>query len=74
MEATCSSETSVGFQRTVQSYVPADRTPHTHCYENLKSFLIGGNPAEILTSYLPDASPQTYHYNNLLSVAYGLLD
>jgi hypothetical protein len=27
MEATCSSETSVGFQGTIQSYVPADGTP-----------------------------------------------
>jgi hypothetical protein len=26
-EVTCSSETSVGFQQTIQPYVPEDRTP-----------------------------------------------
>jgi hypothetical protein len=37
MEATCSSETSVDFQRTTRRFIPDDTTPHNHCYENLKS-------------------------------------
>jgi hypothetical protein len=35
MEATCSSETSVDFQRTTRRYIPEDITPHNHCCENL---------------------------------------
>jgi hypothetical protein len=30
MEATCSSESSVGFQRTERSYIQEDRTLHNH--------------------------------------------
>jgi hypothetical protein len=38
MEATCSSKTSVGFQRTTTwHYFPEGRNLHNHCYENLKS-------------------------------------
>jgi hypothetical protein len=40
MEATCSSETSVDFQRTTRRYIPEDRTLHNHLYENLKSYLL----------------------------------
>jgi hypothetical protein len=36
-EATCSSETSVGFERAAQRYVSADGDLHNHRYENLKS-------------------------------------
>jgi hypothetical protein len=32
MEATCSSETSVDFQRTTRRYIPEDRTLHTNNY------------------------------------------
>jgi hypothetical protein len=38
-EATCSSETSVDFQRTTQCYIAEDRTLHTHRCENLKSYM-----------------------------------
>jgi hypothetical protein len=36
MEAICSSETSVDFQRTTQRYIPEDITLHNHRCENLK--------------------------------------
>jgi hypothetical protein len=38
MEATCSSETSVDFQRTTGHYIPKDRTLHNPCCEKLKSY------------------------------------
>jgi hypothetical protein len=38
MEVTCSFQTSVGFQRTTQYYIPEDRTLHNHRCENLKSY------------------------------------
>jgi hypothetical protein len=38
MEAICSSETSVGFQRTTWRYIPEDSTLHIHRCENLKSY------------------------------------
>jgi hypothetical protein len=34
MEATCSSETSVDFQRTMRSYIPEGRTLHNDCSKN----------------------------------------
>jgi hypothetical protein len=39
MEAICSSETSVDFQRTTQRYIPEDGTLHNHRCENLKSYI-----------------------------------
>jgi hypothetical protein len=36
MEATCSFETSVGFQQTTRRYIGEDRTLHDRCYENLE--------------------------------------
>jgi hypothetical protein len=39
MEATCSSETSVATQQTIQRYIPEDDTLHNHCCENLKSYV-----------------------------------
>jgi hypothetical protein len=38
MKATCSSETSVDFQRITRRYIPDDRTIHYHRRENLKSY------------------------------------
>jgi hypothetical protein len=38
IEATCSSETSAGFQRT-RRYTPEDRTLYNHRCENLKSYI-----------------------------------
>jgi hypothetical protein len=38
MEAICSSETSVGFQRNTRRYIPEDGTLHNHRCENLKSY------------------------------------
>jgi hypothetical protein len=40
MEATCSSETSVDYQRTTRHYNPEDRSLHNHRCENLKSKII----------------------------------
>jgi hypothetical protein len=37
-KATCSSETSVDFQRTTRRYIPEDSTPHSHRRDNLKSY------------------------------------
>jgi hypothetical protein len=39
IEATCSPETSVDFQRTTRRYIPEDRTLHNHRCENLKSYI-----------------------------------
>jgi hypothetical protein len=39
MEATCSSETSVDFQRTTCRYSPDDRTSYNHRWENLKPYM-----------------------------------
>jgi hypothetical protein len=41
MEAMCSSETSVDFQRAIRRYIPKDRTLHNHRCENLKSYIVG---------------------------------
>jgi hypothetical protein len=38
MDAICSSETSVDFQRTTRRYIPEDGTLHNHRCENLKSY------------------------------------
>jgi hypothetical protein len=38
-ETTCSSETSVDFQRSTERYIPEDRTLHNHLYENLESYI-----------------------------------
>jgi hypothetical protein len=40
MEAICSSETSVGFQRTTRRYIPEDNTLSNHRCESLKSYMI----------------------------------
>jgi hypothetical protein len=39
MEAICSSETSVDFQRIARRYIPEDSTLHNHRCENLKSYM-----------------------------------
>jgi hypothetical protein len=39
MEATCSSETSVNFERSTRRYIPKDRTFHNHLCANLKSYM-----------------------------------
>jgi hypothetical protein len=38
MEAICSSETSVDFQRTTRRYIPEDSNIYNHRCENLKSY------------------------------------
>jgi hypothetical protein len=40
MEATSSTETSVGFQRDVQRYITEDRTLNNYLCECLKSYMI----------------------------------
>jgi hypothetical protein len=40
MEAICSSETSVDFQRTTQLYIPEDSALHNHRFKNLKSYIV----------------------------------
>jgi hypothetical protein len=44
METTCSSETSVDFQRTTLSYVTEDRTLHKHRCGNLRSYISSLRP------------------------------
>jgi hypothetical protein len=39
MEAICSSETSVDFQRATRPYIPEDRILHNHRCENLKCYI-----------------------------------
>jgi hypothetical protein len=39
MEATCSSETSIEFQRTTRRCIPEDRSLQNHRYEIFKSYL-----------------------------------
>jgi hypothetical protein len=39
MDAICSSETSVDFQRTARRYIPDDSTFQDHSCENLKSYI-----------------------------------
>jgi hypothetical protein len=39
MEATCSSETSVDYQRTTRSYIPEDRTLYLHVVSNLINYI-----------------------------------
>jgi hypothetical protein len=39
LEAICSSETSIDFQRTIRLYIPGDRAFHNHSRENPKSLL-----------------------------------
>jgi hypothetical protein len=39
-KATCSSETSVDFQRTTQHYIPEDINFHNYRCENLKSYIV----------------------------------
>jgi hypothetical protein len=40
MEVTCSSATSVDFQRTTRRSISEDRTRHNHSCENLKSCML----------------------------------
>jgi hypothetical protein len=40
MLTTCSSETSVDFQRTTRRYIPEDRTLHNHRCENIRSYTV----------------------------------
>jgi hypothetical protein len=42
MEAVCSSETPVDFQRTTRRYIPEDSTLHIHRCEDLKSYIMFG--------------------------------
>jgi hypothetical protein len=39
-EDTCSSETSVDFQRTTRRYIPEDRIVYNQRSENLKSYIV----------------------------------
>jgi hypothetical protein len=39
-EDTCSSETSVDFERTPRRYIPEDRTVYNQRCENLKSYIL----------------------------------
>jgi hypothetical protein len=42
MEATCCSETSVGFQQIIRRYIPEGRTLHSHRCENARSYITSG--------------------------------
>jgi hypothetical protein len=49
MEATCSSEMLVDFQRTTPNYIPEDRTIHNHQCENLKSYIFTQYFGKVIT-------------------------
>jgi hypothetical protein len=50
IEATCSTKTSVDFQRATLHYNLLDRTLHNHCCESLKSYILSHiNIIELLT-------------------------
>jgi hypothetical protein len=54
MEALCSPETSVDFQRTTRRYIPEDSTLHNHRCENLTSMeetVSSWNMAQVLPDY-----------------------
>jgi hypothetical protein len=51
-EATCSSETSVNFQRTTRRYILEDRTLHNHRCENLKSYTITCQLQTVILPYI----------------------
>jgi hypothetical protein len=58
MEVTCSSEASVGFQRTTLRYIPEESTLHNHRYENLISHEEGKiwrSTRSVLTIVIPSA-------------------
>jgi hypothetical protein len=59
MEATCSSEVSVEFQRTARRYIPEDRPFRNHRCENLKSYKIFTYSPLIIFSLIL----QTLHLN-----------
>jgi hypothetical protein len=40
MEAVCSSEIPVNIYRTAQNYFSKDSNLHSHCHENLRSYLL----------------------------------
>jgi hypothetical protein len=44
MEATCSSETSLNFQRATQCYTGEDTILYDHLCENLISYTVSGSP------------------------------
>jgi hypothetical protein len=52
MEVTCSSETLVEFQLTLQHYVQEDENLHSHCYENLRSSTSVPSHHSLQSSYL----------------------
>jgi hypothetical protein len=64
MEATCSSETSLDFQRTTWRYIPEERTLRNHRCENLKSYK---RKRCILPHSLP--RPSRCHPLSLLSIS-----
>jgi hypothetical protein len=47
MGATCSSETSLDFQRTIQLCIPEERIIYSDSYENLKRYIHTGQYAFI---------------------------
>jgi hypothetical protein len=61
MEVTCSSETSVDFQRTTQRYIAEYRTLHNHSSENLTSCIC-------LFIYISSPVPQLAQAVTLLKV------
>jgi hypothetical protein len=50
LEATCSSETSVDFQRTTRRYIPEDRTLHKPRCKNLRCYNELTSPQQSLSS------------------------
>jgi hypothetical protein len=61
MEAPCSSETSVDYQRITGRYIPEDRTVHNHVCENFRSHLFCYLSGSLLISCYLDV-PRHYSY------------
>jgi hypothetical protein len=75
MEAVCSSETSVDFQRTTRRYIPQDRTLHNHRCENLKSYTVIFifTAARILNLTKTEAVPSTSHLHHVFIISILML-
>jgi hypothetical protein len=52
MEATCTYETTVDFQRTTRPYIPEDRTLHNHRCENLKPYMVNNTLESIWKEFV----------------------
>jgi hypothetical protein len=69
MEATCSSETSVDFQRTTRRFITENIYLHNHRYENMRSYRINitGNKRYNLSAHCVTVISPSITTFNILS-------